>query len=132
MRPASLAAGAAAVLAGAACGVPASTVEAAGAALYRPCRVCHSLEPEGDTPAGPSLDAIVGRPVAARPGFVYSRALRKLATAEPRWTPDLLDRFLADPQSVAPGSYMSFPGMTDPEQRRILIGWLERSGRPAD
>ena len=99
---------------------------ALGERLYRQCYACHALEPGRNTPAGPTLHAIVGRPVAAEPGFDYSPALRRLAAARGRWTTDLLDRFLADPAAVAPGTEMGFVGLHDAAERRALIAWLGR------
>ena len=123
----------AAAAAGAGCAAaPAAESVAAGGRLYARCHACHALEPGRSTPAGPTLHRIVGRAVAAEPGFAYSPALRALAAAQPRWTPALLDAFLADPDAVAPGHYMGFHGLDDPAERRALIDWLraDRSGAP--
>lgn len=94
--------------------------------LFRQCYACHAIEPGKNTPAGPTLHAVVGRPIAAEPGFNYSPAMRRLAQRQGRWTPELLDRFLADPEAVAPGTEMGYPGLGDPAQRRALIAWLAR------
>ena len=118
-------AGAVPILAGAACAIASAPDATEGELLYRRCYACHALEPAANTPAGPTLHAIVGRPVAAEPGFDYSPALRRLAAEDGRWTPELLDRFLADPAAVAPGTEMGFPGLADPGERRALIDWLE-------
>jgi len=95
-----------------------------GMRAWRECVACHALEPGHSSPAGPALDAIVGRPVAALPGFNYSPALRRFAAANPRWSPDLLDRFLANPEATVPGTEMGYVGMADPARRRALIAWL--------
>ena len=88
------------------------------------CVACHALEPGRNTPAGPTLHAIVGRRVASLGGFDYSPALRRFAARNPRWTPALLDRFLADPETVVPGTEMGYIGLRDPARRRALIAWL--------
>ena len=49
-----------------------------GEIAFQKCYACHDLAPANDV-AGPSLHAIVGRPVAARAGFDYSPALRAFA-----------------------------------------------------
>ena len=100
-----------------------------GARLYRQCFACHALEPGRHTPAGPSLAGIVGRPIAGQGGCDYSPPLRRFARRERVWTPELLDRFLADPEGVVPGTEMGLIGMRDPHQRRTLIDWLGRRGR---
>ena len=99
-----------------------------GARLFRRCIACHALEPGRSSPAGPTLHDIIGRRVAAETGFRYSPALQAWAEDNPVWTPDLLDRFLADPLTVVPGTDMSFFGLDDPVQRRVLIEWLARAG----
>lgn len=127
-----LGAGAALMAAGAACGVPPPPDPARGAQAYRQCFACHALEPGASSPAGPTLHALVGRPIAAEPGFDYSPALRAVAARHGRWTPELLDRFLADPDALAPGTEMGFAGMGDAAERRALIAWLGSRGRRGD
>jgi cytochrome c len=43
--------------------------QADGERLFRQCYACHAIEPGRNTPAGPTLHALVGRPIAAEPGF---------------------------------------------------------------
>ena len=115
---------AAAALAGAACGTP-SASRPQGERVYRQnCYACHAVEAGGTTPAGPTLHAIVGRPIAADPDFRYSPALQRLARQHERWTPELLDQFIADPEGVAPGTQMGLLGLDDAAARRALIDWL--------
>lgn len=103
-----------------------------GAQIFHRCYACHSIEPGENTPAGPSLHGVVGRPIAAMPGFDYSPALRELARRHGRWTPELLDRFITDPAALAPGTEMGFIGLADPIRRRILIDWLASRAPPHD
>ena len=97
-----------------------------GAALFRQCTACHALEAGANTAAGPTLRGIVGRPVAAERSYNYSPALRHFANANPRWTPELIDRFITEPDKIVPGTEMGFPGMRDAASRRALIDWLRR------
>ena len=104
---------------------------ATGERAWRRCHACHALEPGANTPAGPTLYRIVGRTIAIEPNFNYSPAMRRLAAAHGRWTPERLDRFLADPAEMAPGTEMGFVGLTNPAERQALIAWLEaRQQRP--
>ena len=96
-----------------------------GRVAFQKCYACHDMAPGNDV-AGPSLHAILGRPIAARPGYDYSLALRRLAEREGRWSEALLDRFLADPEAVAPGTAMTFTGMRDPQERADLMAWLRQ------
>lgn len=95
-----------------------------GAEIFAECVACHALERGRNSPAGPTLHNVVGRPVAVLRGFNYSPALRRFAARNPRWTPALLDRFLADPESVVPGTEMGYVGMRDRARRQALIAWL--------
>jgi cytochrome c len=40
------------------------------------------------------------------------------------WTPESLDRFLADPEGYLPGTYMGSPGLRDASERRAVIQFL--------
>jgi cytochrome c len=127
-----LAAAAAIVLAGAGCAAQPARQAASGEIVYRRCVACHALEPGVNTPAGPTLHAVVGRPIAAEPGFNFSPALRRLASRYPRWSPELLDRFVADPETVAPGTEMGFAGLADAGERRALVAWLQHGASGSD
>lgn len=98
----------------------------AGERAYQKCFACHSLEGPDPTTQGPSLRDIVGRAVAAEPGFAYSDAMRAYAGREPLWTQETLDAFIADPQEVVPGNDMGFFGVSDADERRALIEYLAR------
>ena len=100
---------------------------AAGERAYQKCYACHSLEGPDPTTQGPSLMGILGRAVAAEPGFAYSPAMRAYAARQPRWSRGSLDAFMADPQAVVPGNEMGFFGMADAEERRTLLEYLARS-----
>jgi cytochrome c len=41
-----------------------------------------------------------------------------------KWTKERLDAFLAAPQSVAPGTAMTYRGVSDPAQRAAIIEYL--------
>ena len=100
----------------------------AGERAYQKCYACHATEPGKNDLAGPSLHGIVGRPIAAEPGFAYSAALKRFAQANPAWTQELIDRFAADPEALVPGTTMAFHGMADEEEREALLDYLESLG----
>lgn len=100
-----------------------------GERAFMQCYSCHSLE-GGDRLEGPSLQGIIGSRVAARPVIAYSPAMKRFAAANPVWTSELLDRFIADPEALVPGTSMAYPGMGDAADRRALIAWLERQPQP--
>jgi cytochrome c len=102
---------------------------ALGERAYQKCYSCHALKPDAARLEGPTLHRIVGRRVAAQPGFQYSPALRRFAERHPRWTPELLDRYVADPEALVPGTSMNFHGIGDARERRALLAYLARSTR---
>ncbi len=65
------------------------------------CVSCHSVEAGKSSPIGPHLNGVIGRRAGSAEGYKYSAAFQKLDFA---WTPAMLDGFLENPWSVAPGS----------------------------
>jgi cytochrome c len=97
----------------------------AGKRAYQKCYSCHSTEPHENDLEGPSLSGVIGRRIASEPGFDYSPAMRGFAAKNPRWTPELIDRFVTDPEAVVPKTRMTFPGMRDAKERTALIEYLK-------
>ena len=95
----------------------------AGERLWRGCQACHKLD--GSNGTGPYLNGVVGREIAAIGDFGYSDALAGLGGA---WTPEELSAFIENPKDYAPGTKMSYNGMSDVEDRANLIAYLEASG----
>jgi cytochrome c len=114
----------AAILAAAALalGVGTSAASAAdGADFFNSnCAVCHSTDP-GTNKLGPSLAGVVGRKSAALQDYSYSPAMTKLNAT---WDKATLDKYLADPQGMVPGTKMIFPGVKDEADRKALIDYL--------
>ena len=94
------------------------------------CAMCHTVTPDRRALMGPGLHGVVGRQVAALPGFGYSAALSGLGAKGARWTKAELDRFLTDPSAYAPGTTMPV-SLTDKAQRQALLAYLEKPAAPA-
>jgi glucose/arabinose dehydrogenase len=96
---------------------------AAGQVLFRrQCSVCHTAEPGDNGGAqGPSLIGVYGRHAAGAAGFSYTAALR---AADLTWDAPTLNRFLAAPATVVPGSAMVV-AVPDPAERDNLIAYLQ-------
>lgn len=97
-----------------------------GARAYAACAGCHGALLEG-TPLGPPLRGVVGREVAAAPGFEYSTALRNLGG---EWTGQRLDLFLRDPAGLVPGTSMVLPGGIPDSLRFLVIEYLRHPDAP--
>jgi len=94
---------------------------AAGAQVFKSqCSICHSTQP-GRNVIGPSLFGVVGRHSGIIPNFRYSSANQASGLV---WTPPTLDRYLAAPRRVVPGTLMSYPGLKDDRERADLIAYL--------
>lgn len=94
---------------------------AAGAQVFKTyCSVCHTVQPNRNL-VGPSLFGVVNRPSGHIPGFHYSEANRNSGIT---WDVATLDRYLTAPRQVVPGTFMTFPGVKDPNQRADLIAYL--------
>ncbi|NNC72012.1 MAG: c-type cytochrome [Sphingomonadaceae bacterium] len=100
-----------------------------GERAFLKCYSCHSIEPGEHGYGGPSLYESVDRPIASVAGFDYSAPMRALSEREMRWSADLLDRFITDPEAVVPGTDMTFTGMEDAAERADLIAYLRENDR---
>lgn len=117
------------LLATAAVAGPPSKPPSKGERAYQKCYSCHELGRGAGQLEGPTLRRIVGRRVAAERGFAYSPALRRFARRQPRWTLKLLDRYVANPEALVPGTSMNFHGISDAAERRALVEYLNGAGR---
>lgn len=95
-----------------------------GAKVFKKCSACHKVD-DGANGAGPHLYGIVDRNVGAADGFGYSG---KLAAAADVWTPENLNKFLANPKGFAPGTSMGFSGLKKIEDRANVIAYLQSVG----
>ncbi len=92
-----------------------------GELLSLACQACHSFQVGGPHGIGPNLAGIFGEPAAIRAEFAYSDALQSAGLV---WSPETLDRWLANPADFVSGSSMTFAGYADPTDRRDLIAYL--------
>ncbi|HQZ46075.1 MAG TPA: c-type cytochrome [Usitatibacteraceae bacterium] len=96
-----------------------------GEALYERCFACHSLETDR---AGPRHCGLLGRRAGSVPGFDYSPAMRAAGIV---WSAETLDRFLAAPTAVVPGTSMGYAGIASAQERADLIAYLRAARCPA-
>ncbi len=99
---------------------------AAGAKLFGKCAACHSIAQGGANMIGPNLYATVGEAIATgKGGYAFSDALKGKGG---NWTFDNLYLWLKSPRTFAPGTKMTFAGMSAPQDRANIIAYLNAQG----
>jgi cytochrome c len=106
-------------LAGGAILLALTTPEDRGKDLFvRRCSGCHAPDLNKE---GPRLRGVYGRKAATAPGFTYSEALKKSGI---HWDEATLDKWLTDPDAMAPDTDMAFR-LSDVEERKAVIAYLK-------
>jgi cytochrome c2 len=100
---------------------------AQGKKVFAKCQACHSLE-AGKNKVGPTLHGVMGRASGSEAEFNYSEAMKN---AHLTWDPETLDKYLAKPKEVVPGTKMAFPGIPGEKDRANLISYLEQAAGSA-
>ena len=103
--------------------IPALAADAiAGKNVFRQqCALCHSAEPnDGGGAQGPLLHSVFGRGAASGSEFSYTAALKGAGLT---WDAATLDRFLASPTTMVPGSSMVVP-VADAIDRENVVAYF--------
>jgi cytochrome c len=101
--------------------LPDSTAGPDGRTLFRnQCATCHADAKGNPDRQGPNLYGVVGRKAGSEPGFHYSGGFAK---ADFAWDDAYLDQWLANPQSVIPGTNMMYR-QAKPGVRQAIIRYL--------
>jgi cytochrome c len=93
-----------------------------GEKAAKKCAACHSFEQGGANKVGPGLWNVVNRPIAGHEGFSYSEALA--GKKDQVWDYEQLSAFLTNPKVYAPGTKMSFAGISKADDRADVIAYL--------
>src|SRR4029453_4873774 len=99
----------------------ASADPAKGEQVFKKCAACHNADKGGANALGPNLWGIPGEAVGKGHGFPFSEAL---AGKGGRWGWQNLSAWLANPKKFAPGTKMTFAGLSKPEDRANVIAFL--------
>jgi cytochrome c len=89
-----------------------------GATVYRGCMACHSLD---KNVVGPKHGGVFGAKAGAVPDYRYSDALKNSGIV---WNEDMLDKWLANPQTLVPGTTM-FYLVKNAQDRADVIAFLK-------
>ncbi|GAA4023634.1 hypothetical protein GCM10022280_25490 [Sphingomonas swuensis] len=99
----------------------ASADAAKGADVFKKCQACHNAEKGGANALGPNLYGAFGKPHGHVPGFAYSDALKGVPGV---WDWKSMSEWLANPKKYAPGTKMTFAGLSNPEDRANVMAYL--------
>ena len=99
---------------------------AKGAEVFKKCASCHSINQGGANGIGPNLYGTVGEEIGkGKGGYAFSEALSGKGG---RWDFDQLNAWLTSPKAYAPGTKMSFAGLSKAEDRANVIVYLNAQG----
>jgi cytochrome c len=97
---------------------------AKGQQVFNKCMACHNADKGGANQLGPNLWGVIGLPIAEdRGGFAFSDALKKVGGT---WNFDNLSKWLDSPKTFAPGTKMTFAGLSNPQDRADVIAFLNQ------
>ena len=99
-----------------------ATADAAkGEQTFNKCMACHNADKGGANQMGPNLWGVLGAPIGEGRGFAFSDALSKKGGS---WNWDNLSQWLTSPKAFAPGTKMTFAGLSNPQDRANVIAFL--------
>jgi cytochrome c2 len=96
-----------------------------GEARFKDCAACHKLD-AGANEVGPSLHGVFARKAGELADFRYSPAMKRSGVT---WTPETLDKYIADPQAFIPANRMPYAGMSNAGDRADLIAYLQKAAQ---
>jgi cytochrome c len=94
---------------------------AQGQQIFNKCMACHNADKGGANQLGPNLWDVLGQPIGQGKGFAFSDALSKKGGA---WNWDNLSQWLTSPRAFAPGTKMTFAGLSNPQDRANVEAFL--------
>ena len=104
----------------------ASADPAKGADVFKKCAACHTINQGGANGIGPNLYGTMGEAIAqGKAGFAFSDPLKAVGGA---WNFENMNAWLASPRKFAPGTKMTFAGLSKPEDRANLMIYLNQQG----
>ena len=95
-----------------------------GEKVFKKCSACHLVNKGGENKIGPALYGIIGRKVASKQDYKYSKAM---AAYDKEWTFEEMNGYLKKPQSYIKGTKMAFAGLRKEKDRASVILYLNQN-----
>ena len=110
--------------------VPIATLLAAadpakGADVFKKCAACHTIEAGGPNGIGPNLHGVMGAAIGQGKGYGFSDALKGVGGA---WDWEKMNAWLLSPRKFAPGTKMTFAGLSNGQDRANILAYLNQQG----
>ena len=96
-----------------------------GESQFAKCQACHAIAQGGANGIGPALYDTMGSPIAGHAGYDYSDALAGMGG---NWDWENMSEWLKKPSGFAPGTKMSFAGLSDPQDRADIMLYMNQMG----
>tara|TARA_B100000989_G_scaffold183319_1_gene137929 strand:+ start:137 stop:676 length:540 start_codon:yes stop_codon:yes gene_type:complete len=95
-----------------------------GEKIFKKCSACHLVNKGGENKIGPALYGVIGRKVASKQDYKYSKAM---AAYDKDWTFEEMNGYLKKPQSHIKGTKMAFAGLRKEKDRASVILYLNQN-----
>ena len=95
-----------------------------GEKVFKKCSACHLVNKGGENKIGPALYGVIGRKVASKQDYKYSKAM---AAYDKNWTFEEMNGYLKKPQSYIKGTKMAFAGLRKEKDRASVILYLNQN-----
>ncbi len=95
-----------------------------GEKVFKKCSACHLVNKGGENKIGPALYGVLGRKVASKQDYKYSKAM---AGYDKDWTFEEMNGYLKKPQSYIKGTKMAFAGLRKERDRASVILYLNQN-----
>ena len=103
----------------------ASADPAKGEQVFKKCAACHTVNQGGANGVGPNLYGTMGAAHGHVAGFAYSDALKSVPGV---WDWEAMSAWLKSPRTYAPGTKMTFAGLSNPQDRADVMAYLNQNG----